>query len=632
MNFEYPRLLWLLLIPLLLVLHYLYIELKDRRPHLRVSTLTPWKTNGHSVLGVIRHFPFALRTIALVMIVLAIARPRSSSKLDKVDSEGIDIVLAMDVSTSMLARDFNPDRISAAKDIAIEFIAQRPSDRIGIVVFASESYTQCPLTTDRATLINLMKEIQTGLIEDGTAIGNGLATAVARMKDSDAMQVARQVLGAPLGERGDEDAVLSGRDLPDLRLEVVDLVRERADLHLRIEEPGRTDHLFRHRLRHRVLVVPWRCRTVNDLIHLRVKLVERERTVVLGARQTESEFHELFFPRLVAVVHSPDLRNGHVALVDDREESFGEIVDEALRRAAGGAAGQRTRIVLDAVAVAELAHHLQVVLGPFLQSLRLEELALRLEVHEALGKLRLDPAVSGRQLVLAHHELLRRSHHRRRHRDAPLAGQRIQRRNRVDLVSEELDADRARLIRGEDVQHVAADAERARREVIVVPDILRLDQLRNQLRARDALSGLELHRKVPVFVRLAETVDAADGRHHDHVLARDQRIRRRQPVALDLLVDRRILLDVGVRLRNVSLGLVVVVVRDEVLDRVFRKQLLQLGEELRRKRLVVGQDEGRTVPPGDQVRHREWLARTGGASQDEPPVPALQPFLKRGDR
>jgi len=120
------------------------------------------------------------------MIIIAIARPRSSSKLDKIDSEGIDIVLAMDVSTSMLARDFNPDRISAAKDIAIDFIAQRPSDRIGIVVFASESYTQCPLTTDRATLINLMKEIQTGLIDDGTAIGNGLATAVARLKDSNA--------------------------------------------------------------------------------------------------------------------------------------------------------------------------------------------------------------------------------------------------------------------------------------------------------------------------------------------------------------------------------------------------------------------------------------------------------------
>jgi Ca-activated chloride channel family protein len=120
------------------------------------------------------------------MIVIALARPRSSTETERVDVEGIDIVLAMDVSTSMLARDFKPDRINAAKDIAIEFIAQRPSDRMGIVVFAGESYTQCPLTTDRATLINLMKEVQTDLIEDGTAIGNGLATAVARMKDSDA--------------------------------------------------------------------------------------------------------------------------------------------------------------------------------------------------------------------------------------------------------------------------------------------------------------------------------------------------------------------------------------------------------------------------------------------------------------
>ena len=186
MFFEYPALLWLLVIPALMLVHYVYIELSGRRPHLRVPDVKFWKAGGRSVLGVIRHLPFLLRTIALVMIIIAIARPRSSTKLDKIDTEGIDIVLAMDVSTSMLARDFTPDRISAAKDIAIEFISQRPSDRMGIVVFAGESYTQCPLTTDRATLINLMKEIETGLIEDGTAIGNGLATAVARMQNSDA--------------------------------------------------------------------------------------------------------------------------------------------------------------------------------------------------------------------------------------------------------------------------------------------------------------------------------------------------------------------------------------------------------------------------------------------------------------
>ena len=186
MNFEYPALLWLLIVPLLLVALYVYRELAGRRPHLRVSTAAPWLQGGYSPLGVIRHLPMVLRTAALCLIIVALARPRSSTEVEKRDSEGIDIVLAMDVSTSMLARDFTPDRLSAAKDIAIEFIAQRPSDRMGIVVFAGESYTQCPLTTDRASLINLMKEVQTDLIEDGTAIGNGLATAVARMMDSDA--------------------------------------------------------------------------------------------------------------------------------------------------------------------------------------------------------------------------------------------------------------------------------------------------------------------------------------------------------------------------------------------------------------------------------------------------------------
>ena len=186
MFFEYPHLLWLLALPVLLVLHYVFLELSGRRPHFRVSSVKSWKEGGVSLLSYLRHLPFVFRVVALSLIIVAIARPRSSTEIEKIDTEGIDIVMAMDVSTSMLARDFKPDRISAAKDIAIEFISQRPSDRMGIVVFAGESYTQCPLTTDRATLINLMKEVQTDLIEDGTAIGNGLATAVARIMDSDA--------------------------------------------------------------------------------------------------------------------------------------------------------------------------------------------------------------------------------------------------------------------------------------------------------------------------------------------------------------------------------------------------------------------------------------------------------------
>ena len=203
MYFEYPGLLWLLAIPAALVAHYIYLELAQRHPHLRVSSSVPWMVSGTSFMAVLRHLPFLLRTFALVMIVIAIARPRSSTEMERIDTEGIDIVLAMDVSTSMLARDLTPDRINASKDIAIEFISQRPSDRMGIVVFAGESFTQCPLTTDRATLINLMKEIQTDLIEDGTAIGNGLATAVARMKDSDAKSRVVILLTDGVNNRGE---------------------------------------------------------------------------------------------------------------------------------------------------------------------------------------------------------------------------------------------------------------------------------------------------------------------------------------------------------------------------------------------------------------------------------------------
>ena len=186
MFFEYPNLLYLEFLLLPLIALYVYRELKGRTASLTVSNFDGWQAAGQSPKRFMRHIPFILRIIAIALIILAMARPRSSQDFEQVNSEGIDIVLDMDVSTSMLARDFKPDRLGAAKDIAIEFIASRPSDRMGIVVFAGESYTQCPVTSDRATLINMMKEVETGLIDDGTAIGNGLATAVARLKDSDA--------------------------------------------------------------------------------------------------------------------------------------------------------------------------------------------------------------------------------------------------------------------------------------------------------------------------------------------------------------------------------------------------------------------------------------------------------------
>ena len=203
MFFEYPGLLYLELVLIPMAAYYVWKQLRRRRPYIAVSTTAPFGAAGQGLKGVLRHLPFVLRMAAVALLIVAVARPKTSSNITRTDSEGIDIVLALDVSTSMLARDFTPDRIEAAKDIAIEFISQRPSDRIGVVVFAGESYTQSPLTTDRATLINLIKEIECGLIDDGTAIGNGLANAVARLKDSQAKSRVVILLTDGVNNRGE---------------------------------------------------------------------------------------------------------------------------------------------------------------------------------------------------------------------------------------------------------------------------------------------------------------------------------------------------------------------------------------------------------------------------------------------
>lgn len=134
-----------------------------------------------------RHSVFVLQMLSLSALIAAMARPQSSNSWQNVTTEGIDIVIALDISSSMLAMDFQPNRLEAAKDVATQFISGRPNDKIGLVVFSGESFTQCPLTTDHATVINLFRNLESGMIEDGTAIGNGLATAVSRLKESNAI-------------------------------------------------------------------------------------------------------------------------------------------------------------------------------------------------------------------------------------------------------------------------------------------------------------------------------------------------------------------------------------------------------------------------------------------------------------
>ncbi|OQB65671.1 MAG: von Willebrand factor type A domain protein [Bacteroidetes bacterium ADurb.Bin145] len=201
-KFAQPLILWLLLLVPAMIAFYVLRQSRTSAS-LRMPGLKPFANTGQTFRNYLRHILFGLRTAAIAFLIIVLARPQKIDMFQDVSTEGIDIILTLDISGSMLARDFKPDRLEASKNVATEFISGRPYDRIGLVVFSGESFTQCPLTTDHAVLINLMRELQSGMIEDGTAIGNGLALAVNRIKDSEAKSKVIILLTDGVNNRGE---------------------------------------------------------------------------------------------------------------------------------------------------------------------------------------------------------------------------------------------------------------------------------------------------------------------------------------------------------------------------------------------------------------------------------------------
>ena len=185
MQFASPYFLWLLAVIPLVVVYYVW-RTRQGGASIQVSTIDGVAEAPRTVRYYLRHLPFALRCAAVALLIVALARPQSVDEGSTSNTEGIDIVLAIDISTSMLAQDLQPDRIQAAKQVAGNFITDRPGDRIGLVAFAGEAFTQSPLTTDQGTLQTLLGRLRSGVVEDGTAIGDGLATSINRIKDGKA--------------------------------------------------------------------------------------------------------------------------------------------------------------------------------------------------------------------------------------------------------------------------------------------------------------------------------------------------------------------------------------------------------------------------------------------------------------
>lgn len=186
MNLAHPGYLWLFLLFIPLIAWYVWSQRKAN-PSMRMSSISAFKGLSTSWKVYVKHFSFVLKLAALSCLIIILCRPQTYDKWSMSDTEGIDIVMAIDISASMLSRDLQPDRLEAAKKVASDFVAKRESDNIGLVIFAGEGFTLLPMTTHQATLLNTIHEISINMLDaDGTAIGDGIATAINRIKDGKA--------------------------------------------------------------------------------------------------------------------------------------------------------------------------------------------------------------------------------------------------------------------------------------------------------------------------------------------------------------------------------------------------------------------------------------------------------------
>ncbi len=462
--------------------------------------------------------------------------------------------------------------------------------------------------------------------------GDGVDVGV-QVLHADALlgQVLGQVLGHLLGEGGDQHPPAGGHGGVDAHPEVVDLPRGRPDVDLRVDEAGRTDDLF-HDVG-AVLELPRAGggREHDGLARPGHELVETQRAVVEGGGQAEAVLHQGLLSGAVAGILAVQLGHGHVALVEHDQEVLGEEVEQGVGGLARGPTVEVTTVILDAGAHPGLGQHLEVELGAHTQPLGLEELARSGQLGQPFAQLDLD-GVDGRPETLVSGRVVRVGEDDQfLEVDPDLAGDHVEGPDALDGVTEEFDAHGLALVGGVDLDGVAVDPELAAGQALVVAAVLQVDQPPEQGPLVVDLPGAEGDDTVAVLVGRSQAVDAGHRRHHDGVRTHEQRGRRGVPEPVDLVVDGRVLLDVGVRRGHVRLGLVVVVVGDEVLDSVAGEELLELGGQLGGQRFVGLDDEGRSLDSLDGPGNGGRLARAGDPEEGLVSLPSPDAGHQRGD-
>ena len=322
-----------------------------------------------------------------------------------------------------------------------------------------------------------------------------------------------------------------------------------------------------------------------------------------------------------------------MAFVEKHQCVGRHVVDQGGRRLARRCARQMPAVVLDALAVAHLLHHLEVEAGALLQPLRLDQLAILDELGHPLAQLDLDGFHRGQHPLARRHVMALGVDHEARDLLPHPAGQRVEQAQGFDLVVEQLQPQRELVVFSrKDVDGVAAHPEGAARKVGVVAAVLHADQLGDRIALAQLVAHPHDEAHLRVVLGLADAVDRADGGHDHGVATLQHALGGREPHLLDVLVDRAVLLDEQVALRHIGLGLVVIVVADEILHRVARKKLPEFGVQLCGQRLVGRKHDRGAAHAGDHIGHREGLARAGHAQQCLVGQAVLDAFAQQVDR
>ena len=433
-------------------------------------------------------------------------------------------------------------------------------------------------------------------------------------------QVVGQVLGHLLGERGNQHPLLHFDTLLDLIEQIVDLALGGLDDDLGVHQPGGADDLFDDLAGVLQLPTARRRRQQDRLVGSLEPFVEPEGPIVHGREEPESMLDENLLATSVALVLAVKLWDGHMALVENHEEVVREVVHQGVRRLSRLPPVQVSRVILDAVAVTELPHHLEVVCGTHAKPLSLQQLVPFFEPLEPFcqfqfdrGRRRLNALVGGDVMGGGVDDHLPQfAYHLARHR--------VHLQHSFYFVTEILDSHQGLLVRREHLEGVSLDPEFPPGEVHLVSLVLDVHQLPNGIGQRE-LDSLDQAQQLPlVLLRATESVDGRHRGHDDHIASGEQRRGGRVSKAVDLVVDARVLLYVGVALGEVRLGLVVVVIRDEVLDSIVGEELPELVGELRSQGLVGGQHQSGTLNGLDEPCDGGRLARPGDSHEGLEPI------------